>query len=302
MVLVLCGVLTGCSSVVEFEAEASTGASDLSGTSTTGFVPTTANPSGVGVTSGTTTPATDSSTTDDTAGSNLFLIDPDYTGVTPECSLFEQNCGRGEKCNIWANDGGNTWNATRCAPVDRDPGGPHDPCTVEGSGVSGIDSCDLGSVCWEVDPRTLEGTCVSFCGGTKSAPICEEAGLGCFGSNLFFLCLPDCDPLLQACQDGEACYLFEDNAECAPPPADDSGAVFETCAFPNACAPGSSCTNADFVGLCEEQALECCTPFCDLSDPDDPPCPEGTQCISPFAEGMNSPGDEDVGLCGQEPG
>ncbi len=300
--LVVLGVvgslLAGCSSVVEFGDDASTGAPDPAGTTTTttGLPPATLDPSGVELTSDTGSSAT-SQTTDDTIGDTTFLVPPDGGQVSIECSLFEQDCTRGEKCNIWANDGGNAWNATRCVPVDRAPGGPEDPCTVEGSGVSGIDSCDLGSVCWDVDPRTLEGTCVSFCGGSKQAPICED-GLRCMGSNLFFLCLSTCDPLVQDCDEGEACYVLDDTTECASDASDDSGSTFDTCAFPNACDPGLNCTDAAIVGLCEEGAEDCCTPFCDLQDAT---CPEGTLCIPAFSEGMVPPGYEDVGVCGQDP-
>lgn len=306
----LTSLLAGCGPAVELGGDASTGepptgastSTSSTGVSpTTSVPPTTTDPSGVDVTSGTGSsgPSATSRTTDDTSGNNTFLIDPDYVGVDVECSLFEQDCARGEKCNIWANDGGNAWNATRCVPVDRAPAGPAESCTVEGSGVSGIDSCDLGSVCWDVDADTLEGTCVSFCSGSKEAPICEGAGLSCIGSNLFFLCLPTCDPLAQDCDDGDACYVQEDTTLCTPSVSGKAGALFQTCFFVNGCDPGSNCTDAATVGQCNVGAEDCCTPFCDLEDPT---CPEGTQCISAFSEGSAPSGNEDVGVCGQDPG
>ncbi len=310
----LAGLLTGlagCGPAVEIGGDASAGDPSPTGASTsttsTGVSPTTSvppatvDPSGVDVTSGTGSSgpsATGPSTTEDTIGDHTFLVPPDGGHVSIECSLFEQDCPRGEKCNIWANDGGNAWNATRCFPIDRAPDGPAEPCAVEDSGVSGLDSCDVGSVCWGVD-KTGEGTCVSFCSGSEEAPICEGSGLRCTGSNLFFLCLPNCDPLVQDCAEGEACYLHEDTPECEPDDSQDAGAAFETCASPNACDPGLNCMNAAFVGLCNEGEQECCTPFCDLQDPT---CPEGTLCISAFPEGLALPGHEDVGLCGQDPG
>lgn len=292
---VIGSLLAGCSSVVEFGDDASTGEPDPAGTTTTQPPPTTVDPSGVGVTTGSGSTGAASGTTDDTVG-NPFLIDPDGGHVSIECSLFEQDCPRGEKCNIWANDGGSVWNATRCFPVDRAPDGPAEQCTVEESGVSGIDSCDVGAVCWDVD-ETGEGTCVSFCAGSENAPVCAD-GLRCMGSNLFFLCLSTCDPLVQDCDEGEACYVLDDTTECASDASDDSGSTFDTCAFPNACDPGLNCTDAAIVGLCEEGAEDCCTPFCDLQDAT---CPEGTLCIPAFSEGMVPPGYEDVGVCGQDP-
>jgi hypothetical protein len=299
----LTSLLAGCGPAVEIGGDASTGDPSPTGASSTGVSPTTSvppttvDPSGVDVTSGTGSsgPSATSSTTEDTVGSQ-FIIDPDG-GSLSGCSLFEQSCVRGEKCTIWANDGGNAWNATRCVPVDRAPDGPAEPCTVEDSGVSGLDSCDVGSVCWDVDPDTLDGTCVSFCAGSEDAPLCED-GLRCIGNNLFFLCLPNCDPLVQDCNEGDACYVIEDTTECASDTSDDSGAAFDTCAFANACDPGLNCTDEEIVGLCDEGAEACCTPFCDMQDTT---CPEGTQCISAFAEGMVPPGYEDVGVCGQDP-
>ncbi|MGH1343143.1 MAG: hypothetical protein ACRBN8_16415 [Nannocystales bacterium] len=292
--------LGGCSSLVDSQSSEATSDANPGSSSTTsaqpgtGQLPGTTQTSGVELTSTTSTGAASSSTDEPTG--NTFLIDPDG-GVDIECSVFEQACPPGEKCNIWANDGGSMWNATRCVPVDRAPDIPGAPCTVESSPVSGLDSCALGSICWDVDSRTLEGTCVSFCTGSENAPVCED-GLTCAAGNLVFLCLSTCDPLLQNCVDGEGCYLLDDTLECAPDDSQDAGAAFETCTFPNACDPGLACTDAAVVGLCDEGAETCCTPFCDLKDPT---CLEGTQCISAFPEGMVPPGYEDVGVCGQDP-
>ena len=35
--------------------------------------------------------------------------------------------------------------------------------TALGSAVSGVDNCAQGSMCWGVDPETLEGECIAFC-------------------------------------------------------------------------------------------------------------------------------------------
>ena len=45
--------------------------------------------------------------------------------------------------------------------------------------MSGIDDCDLGSMCWDVDPETNMGTCVPLCTGTWAEPTCEDPGLQC---------------------------------------------------------------------------------------------------------------------------
>ena len=81
-----------------------------------------------------------------------------------ECDIEAQDCPEGEKCMPWANDGGDEWNGTRCSPIAKDPGPLGGPCLAEGSGTSGIDDCDLGLVCWQVDPKTNQGVCHAMCG------------------------------------------------------------------------------------------------------------------------------------------
>lgn len=61
------------------------------------------------------------------------------------------------KCVAYADGGGSSWNALRCVPIARNPDQPGEPCTVVESNVSGIDSCDQGAMCWDVDNNTLEG-------------------------------------------------------------------------------------------------------------------------------------------------
>lgn len=306
--LLFASLLLGCSSLIDLEGDASTGEPGPQGTATTTGVPattgvpttglpTTPDSSGAELTSSTDSIPDESSTTDDTVGSQ-FLIDPDG-GSLFKCTLLEQGCARGEKCTVWANDGGNAWNATRCVPIDVAPDGPGEPCTVEGAPVSGFDSCDGSSMCWGVDAQTLEGTCTPFCTSSADGPLCEDPGLTCESDGLLFLCLSVCDPLAQDCPtEGDACYVLDNTAACA---ADSSGAagLFDACAFVNGCDPGLTCAAVTAVGLCDDGAESCCTPFCDL---DAPTCPKGTQCNPAFDAGAVPPGYENVGICGQDPG
>jgi len=141
---------------------------------------------------------------DDTGLGGSFLTDPDGGGVAIECSGWDQDCPAGEKCQPWANDGGPQHNATRCTPVAPDPMSPGDPCTVEGSGVSGIDDCDVGVLCFDVAEDSLEGTCVAMCGGSEKSPECPE-GSWCSISNegVLALCLPD-----ELCIDDGVCQCM----------------------------------------------------------------------------------------------
>lgn len=235
--------------------------------------------------------------TGDSTGS-VFLVMPDGGGATNECSVWTQDCPEGEKCMPWANDGGNSWNATRCSPVDDNPGEPGDTCTVEGSGVSGIDDCALAAMCWDVDGKTNMGICVAFCDGDEDAPFCSNPDEGCSISNdgVLILCLAKCDPLLQDCPEGGACYPEDNGFFCSPDASGpDLGAIGDPCEYINVCDPGGWCANAEAVPDCAG-AIGCCAAYCDNTDPA-PDCPVGTECIPWYDEGTAPPGGEDIGVC-----
>lgn len=240
---------------------------------------------------------------DPSAGSGLstgFITDPDGGGVSIECSVWTQDCAEGEKCAPWNNTGGAAWNATRCVPVDAAPSQPGDTCTVEGSGVSGIDSCDVSSMCWDVDGETNEGTCVAFCTGSENAPVCDNPETSCSIANdgVLILCLPTCDPLIQNCADGQACYPIDDSFVCAPDASgEDQGADNDPCEFINACDEGNICVNPDIVDGCPPGSAGCCQAVCDLTEAMPEGCTGSETCVSWFEEGNVPPGYEDVGVC-----
>lgn len=242
----------------------------------------------------------DTSDTSETGISSGFITDPDGGGVSIECSIWDQDCAEGEKCAPWANDGGSAWNATRCVPVEAAPAQPGDTCTVEGSGVSGIDSCDISSMCWDVDPETNEGTCVAFCTGSENAPVCDDPTTSCSIANdgVLVLCLPTCDPLIQDCADGQACYPIDDSFVCAPDASgEDQGADNDPCEFINACDEGNICVNPDIVDGCPAGSTGCCQAVCDLSEAMPAGCTGSETCEPWFEEGNVPPGYEDVGVC-----
>ncbi len=222
--------------------------------------------------------------------------------ITPECDVFEQNCPDGEKCTPWANDGGSSWNATRCAPIVDDPDQPGEACVVEGSPASGIDSCDLGSMCWNVDTDTGTGTCISHCMGAPNAPTCADANTICSinGDGVLALCLPTCDPLLfvDACPNDEVCTPYNSTFFCTPDGSAEGGAAFDACEFVNACDPGNVCINPAAAQACDPGGTGCCLPWCDLSAPD---CPGDTTCFPWFEEGGVPPGGELIGVCAEAP-
>lgn len=226
----------------------------------------------------------------------IFIIEPDVP-VAFECDPFAQDCPVGEKCGAWANDGGSSWNATACFPIDPAAVGVGETCVVQGAGTSGIDNCELGAMCWDVDEVTSEGTCVALCTGSAANPMCA-AGNTCAISNdgALNLCLPGCDPLLQDCIAGQACYPVGDGFTCAPDASGAQGFDGDLCEFINVCDPGLMCVGGDAVEGCAG-FVGCCTPFCDLSVGGDP-CPSALEeCVPWFEVGMAPPGFEDVGVC-----
>ena len=230
--------------------------------------------------------------------SNGFIGDMG-NDVVLECSVWDQDCPAGEKCMPWANDGGVTWNATKCTPLDEAPGAPGDSCTVEGSGVSGIDSCQASAMCWNVDGETNEGTCLGFCAGSQESPVCDDPTTTCSITNdgVLILCLPDCDPLLQDCAEGEGCFGIQGGYVCAPDASGEMGTYGDPCEALNVCDPGLECSPAATVPGCTG-SLGCCSPYCDTEAMD--PCPGeagGQECVPAFAENDAPPGYEDVGVC-----
>ena len=257
-------------------------------------------------TTGAATFGEDDGSTDD--GSVFIVVDDVICGqqseeysthCTPECSLWEQDCPRGEKCMPWANDGGSAWNATRCSPIAENPAGVGEPCVVEGSGVSGIDDCELGAMCWYVDPETNEGTCVALCVGTPENPMCEQPATYCAqSSGPLALCLPTCNPLSpEDCHEGQTCIPGFSDFTCAPIPGDTTG-YGEPCEFINECAPGLACLDGETVG-CEDAS--CCAAFCDLTAGNpNPSCPDaamGQTCVPWYQDGKAPVGYENLGVC-----
>ena len=291
LALVACGPATGGS------PESETSTTDAP-TSSTGD-PGTSSPSTSGMTApGTTTAST---TAMETTGepSTGTTGDTDTTGFIENCSLFEQNCPDGQKCMPYANDGGNNWNATRCVPIDPDPDAVGEPCTVEEDGVSGIDSCDGTSMCFDVDQDTLEGTCFAFCGGDESDPTCPNACDFCTisGDGVLTICLPTCEPLAQECPPGDGCYFVESSQTafiCTPDVSEENGAPGDACEFLNQCDPGSMCLGADFLASCESTG--CCSPFCTVGDPTACEALPGTECL-PLFEETPACTPQDIGVC-----
>ena len=232
-----------------------------------------------------------------------FIENPDGGTASFECDVWGQDCPDGQKCMPWDNSGQGAWNATKCTPLDPNPAQVGDECTVEGSGTSGVDNCALASMCWGVDPETNTGTCVSFCTGSEANPSCDNPSTTCSITNggSLILCLPTCDPLVQDCADGQACYGVGNAFICAPNASGpDLGNYGDPCEYLNVCNPGLFCAGAAGVPGCQGSS-GCCSEWCDLSSPDGASQCSGVgggqDCVAYFEPGQAPPGYADVGGC-----
>jgi hypothetical protein len=236
----------------------------------------------------------------DTTGT-AFIMPPDGGGGTKECDPWVQDCPPGEKCMPYSGDGDFSWESLKCTPIMENPGQTGDPCTVEGSGVSGIDSCDIGHMCWNTDPETGLGTCIKFCTGSPDAPSCTVPGTSCtiVNDGVLILCLPMCDPLLQDCEGGDLCIpnpQDPDSFICVLDASGPDGKEFDPCEYANACDPGLYCLNSELATECDAGSAGCCLAFCDLSNPK---CNGvNATCLAWYEQGMAPPGFENVGVCG----
>lgn len=290
LALMGCGSAVGPTGIDATTAESSTGPSE---STTLPEDPTTGpDPTGSTTMTGQRDVGDDANATDISGG---FIYGSPDMGTEIECSTWEQDCSKDEKCMPWANDGGNSWNATRCSPLADDPSAVGEPCTAEGSFVSGIDTCERWAVCIGPDLDLLDGVCVEMCSGSPEAPVCDDTDNGtCFGADgVRPLCLPICDPLVAECDEGYACAPAAGPWECIP---EGDVPLGEPCDATNACSSPSVCAPPD--ALCPEGSAGCCASICDLSDPEpDLDCADGQTCMPSYEDGRAYPGYEDVGLC-----
>lgn len=297
-------LIAGCGPLVPPAEGTDTEAMADSGSSTEAPPPPSTTSTTTASTSTTTTSPPPSTTGDSTTGGtettgDIFLIRPDGGGgESCMCDLFAQDCPPEEKCTPWANDGGDVWNCSRCSEIAAQPRGLGETCTVEGSPTSGFDDCGLGLLCWDVDPDSLQGTCVALCTGSEADPQCEGPTECLFANDgSLILCLPTCDPLApDACPAGHACVPSYDAFVCAPSPGPaGSGVPCEPSEIPSACGPGSICAPAELVPSCGDMESGCCTPACSVQAD---PCGElGLTCVSWWGADPVPAGYEDVGIC-----
>jgi hypothetical protein len=242
--------------------------------------------------------STSSSSSSETSTSDTFatmgFVPEDDEMWGDECDPFAQDCPEGDKCVPYASTGG-TWDALKCVPVSGDQA-VGEPCTYGGA-VEATDDCDATSHCWDVQEIDGEaiGTCLAFCTGTADMPECPpKTACSTSGSGIINLCIGTCDPILQDCNGGLACFWANNGFNCIFTTSDiPSG---EPCGFINDCAQGNGCITAEALPSCAGSA--CCSPWCLLGD-GDLPCEvlPGSTCVPFFEQGMAPPGYEHIGIC-----
>ena len=228
--------------------------------------------------------------------------DDGVCGGAAMCDIFKDGeCGDGFKCTSVACEVGSTsWDSTRCIEMmgSKSIG---DECQFFGSGVDGLDDCDEGSMCWDADADTGLGTCVAFCEGSLDMPTCLAGNTVCsvFNEGALPLCLPNCDPLAQDCDNGNLCIPSNSEAGyvCVLDASGGMGPYGTPCMYANSCNAGLLCITPEAVPEPDcASASGCCSPYCDLDAAN--ACPgTGQQCEALYEEGMAPPGYENVGIC-----
>ncbi len=165
-----------------------------------------------------------------------------------ECDPVAQTgCTGGEKCTI------TVFGIPGCAPagdanVGRD-------CTTS------PDDCAPGTFCTTEEFDAAEGICLQFC-----IPSNRDCGCGksCafnppFETYDYGVCAPPCDPLVQACTGGRACYLDDyGNTSCVLPWRE--GGQDESCFIFESCGVGLTCLGGTCKAFCDVTDAAACGP------------------------------------------
>ena len=211
-----------------------------------------------------------------------------------ECSLWKQDCPRGQKCNPRARFG-TVWEGSICVDVQPSAVEVGGPCNVNLD--SGDDDCGFGLWCVPHGFESPEGTCWELCTPSRERPSgCSQGACVQLFDDWVPTCVESCDPMLQDCAQGR-CDAVSDTFHCVPPVLPEASPPGE-CIIEGQCETGSTCLGGGFAPDCGGAA--CCTHFCDALAPDPvAACPGGGTCNSWYDAGMAPVGLEHVGVCVQ---
>ena len=246
-------------------------------------------------TSSTTDPATSSTTDPTTTSSSSGFVPETDAMFANTCDPATQDCPEGEKCTGYVVEPGYCCvDANKCVEVlgNNQLG---DPCVR----TEDNDDCAAGLFCMTVTSgSTGDGVCLAFC--DVATQDCSEDGLPdatciAFNDGTLPLCQDSCDPVTQDCGGALGCYgVGAQGFVCSVPGFEDGqGNDGDECFTIQSCKPGLGCTASEVLDGCT--GSRCCSPYCDLSEPD--PCQAPEQCTAYYEDGSAPPGYESVGLC-----
>lgn len=213
-----------------------------------------------------------------------------------DCDPWAQDCPSTEKCTWYSSDGSYIWDETKCVPLARDPVQIGVECSAVGDGITGVDNCDLGAMCWDVNAEGI-GYCVPLCEGVPSDGTCAEKFYCQVYAHGLSLCFETCHPLLQDCVAPTSVCLPNDSSvfTCMPDTSGNEGQIHGTCGQ-TTCDPGNICLFPESAIECNVNSQGCCEPFCDTTLLND--CPgQGQECIPYYKIDPIPPGYENVGYC-----
>lgn len=249
--------------------------------------------------SASTTPTTDDSdsteTDPSTTTTTTAFVPMNDSIVSNTCDPGLQDCPEGEKCTGYVVEPGYCCvDANKCVDVigNQQLG---DPC-VRGEDN---DDCDTGLFCMTVTSGSQgDGVCLAFCDVVTQD--CSEDGLPdatciAFNDGTLPLCQDSCDPITQDCDGELGCYgVGAQGFVCSVPGFEEGqGNDGDECFTIQSCKPGLGCTASEVLSDCS--GSRCCSPYCDLSEPD--PCTQPEACTPYYEEGTAPPGSENVGIC-----
>ncbi len=238
------------------------------------------------------------STTSDGSG----FVNSDMNAACGEsCDIWTPgDCGSGQKCtSVGCEVGTTAWDSNVCRDIQgsKQLG---DECEYLGTGIDGNDDCDDGLMCWNQNADTGLGLCVAFCTGSAAAPNCASPNICVIANDgVLPICLPQCDPLVQDCDNGDLCVpdFNENGFVCVLDASGGMSPYGAPCQYANGCNPGLMCIASDSVPEPEcATAAGCCSPMCDLNEPNT--CPgSGQECQALYQPGNAPPGFDHMGVC-----
>ncbi len=263
-------------------------------------------PDGDSVGDGSSDGSSDTAESTDTSAGTTTTSDSSASG---ECVFWlEDNCMDPDlKCMPWSEKPDRIPDEARCCELDPNPVSFGDRCTVKDYDGSCLDDCPANALCVIDEFDGLQGYCQAFCepGNPDACPpneICKAFFEMIEAVETVPVCMARCDPLLQDCESfGRPGWSCLPEGASSPsflcmPPVPNPKFEGEPCLLQNDCAVGLSCVPASavdqvFYSACSS-AFFCCTPYCDLSEPNS--CAGTNVCVDLESD---IPGFENVGVC-----